>query len=78
MAVGDFANARRLWARQAGSAAKAIAENADIVIGAKVRIEQAKDFHKTAEAMFKYGMSIAAEIADVFNVVKPYGESGEI
>jgi hypothetical protein len=31
--------------------------------------EQAKDFYKTAEAMFEYGMSIAAEIADVFNVV---------
>ena len=40
--------------------------------------ERAKDFYKTAEVMFEYRMSIASEIADVFNVVKPYGESGEI
>jgi hypothetical protein len=48
------------------------------LMDATMTAEQAKDFHKTAEAMFEYGMSIAAEIADVFNVVKPHGESGEI
>ena len=48
------------------------------LMDAAMTAEQVKDFHKTAEAMFEYGMSIAAEIADVFNVVKPYGESGEI
>ena len=48
------------------------------LMGAAMTAKQAKDFHNTAEAMFEYGMSIAAEIADVFNVVKPYGESGEI
>ena len=45
---------------------------------AAMTAEQAKDFHKTAEAMFEYGMSIASEIAGVFNVVKPYGENREI
>ena len=49
-----------------------------LLMDAAMTSEQSKDFLKTAEAMFEYGMSIAAEIADVFNVVKPYGESGEI